>query len=233
MRPRGGKPRKSRRTKIASPGAAERHQGRLPPREDLGTVASPPQSDLRATDVAWQPGVERLGTWPQSTPSSAAHCARARTQRAPSQRDHNAPSTLPSVEHLRAQARWQVEAWATGRWRTALMPGERILAWRAVAPHLQRADTNLSARGRNLSAFERGFWFSKPSAPAAGRAGTPERSAGSSRHGLAEDRAGHGGAHGRAEVRVRPIRTGAAGRAAAAPSAAGLTRASLNDRGFP
>ena len=57
MRPRGGKARKSRRTKIASPGAAERHQGRLPPREDLGTIASPPQSDLRATNVAWQPGV--------------------------------------------------------------------------------------------------------------------------------------------------------------------------------
>ena len=56
-KPRGGKARKSRRTKIASPGAAERHQGRLPPREDLGTTASPPQSDLRATNVAWQPGV--------------------------------------------------------------------------------------------------------------------------------------------------------------------------------
>merc|ERR1719149_173241 len=53
----GGKARKSRRTKIASPGAAERHQGRVPPREDLGTIASPPQSDLRATNVAWQPGV--------------------------------------------------------------------------------------------------------------------------------------------------------------------------------
>ena len=34
--------------------------------------------------------------------------------------------------------------------------------------------------GRKLSEFERGFWFSKPSAPAAGRAGMPERSAGSS-----------------------------------------------------
>ena len=57
MRPRGGKARKIPPTKIASPGAAERHQGRLPPREDLRATPSPPQSDLRATNVAWQPGV--------------------------------------------------------------------------------------------------------------------------------------------------------------------------------
>ena len=186
LRPRGGKPRKSRPTKIASPGAAERHQGRLPPREDLGTVASPPQSDLRATSVAWQPDVERLGTWPQSTPSSAAHCARARTQRAPSQRDHNAPSTLPSVEHLRAQGRWQVEAWASGRWRTALMPWERILAWRAVAPHLSIVDTDSAEANLN-------------SAEANLKSGSPSRR----RQPLAEPAclSGRPGAHGRASRR--------------------------------
>ena len=50
---------------------------------------------------AWR----RLGTWLQSTLSRAAHCARAHTQRAPSQRDHNAPTTLPRVEHHPARTR--------------------------------------------------------------------------------------------------------------------------------
>ena len=54
----GGQGAEKSLTKIASPGAAERHQGRLPPREDLRTIPSPPQSDLRATNVAWQPDVE-------------------------------------------------------------------------------------------------------------------------------------------------------------------------------
>jgi len=111
----GGKPRKSRETKIASSGAAERHQGRLSRREGLGTIPSPPQSDLRPPMSLGSHAWRRLGTWPQSTLSRAAHCARAHTQRAPSQRDHNAPTTLPRVEHLLAQGRWVWEAWAMRR----------------------------------------------------------------------------------------------------------------------
>ena len=106
-------------------------------------------------------------------------------------------------------------------------------AWRSVAPHLPTADAGSPAVVRDFPQFERRFWFLQASAPArvsTGRAWPRGREV------LAwpvEDRTGHGGAHGRAEVRVRPNLTGAAGRAAAALSAAGLTRASLNDRGFP
>ena len=50
LQPRGGRRGKVGRAKIASPGAAERHRGRLPPREGPGTVPSPPQSDLRASN---------------------------------------------------------------------------------------------------------------------------------------------------------------------------------------
>ena len=90
LQPKGRKARKSRRAKIASPGAAERHRGRLPPREDLRTVASPPQSDLRATNVAWQPHAA-------PGPRRPFRARRSRFERAPRERRRSAITTRPQV----------------------------------------------------------------------------------------------------------------------------------------
>ena len=92
---------------------------------------------------AWR----RVGTWPQSTLSRAAHCARAHTQRASSQRDHNAPSGLPSVEHLLAQGRRQVGAWAMRRVGSGFFPEGQAAARRPVAPHLPKAGLFASNSG--------------------------------------------------------------------------------------
>ena len=76
-------------------------------------------------------------------------------------------------------------------------------AWRSVAPHLPMGFTVTSKGGSDSSKVERRFWFLQASA----------RACLSSRHAWArgpepvacpvEDRAGHGGAHGRGWVRAR------------------------------
>ena len=101
LRTRGCKPRKNRETKIASSGAAERHQGRLPRSEGLGTITSPPQSRPEATNVTGQPCVAAprdmapVDPFARGALRASAHPARAVAAR--SQRAHNlAESRIPA-----------------------------------------------------------------------------------------------------------------------------------------